>query len=261
MLTASGISRVVTGGDVFQEVVIRRDPERVALTSPMNASGVFELDTQAEMLLPFEAMGVATSPTFEMPRPANPFDFNTIADVLVTIDYTALYSTEYRMQVIQRFDPIAGGEQMVSLRNDFPDQWYDLHNPSVTSTPSAVDLRVPDSYFPPNLSEIRLRRATFAFIPDGAGALNITIASMQYTPAITSASVPVTVEIIGQPTQATEGRFRWTPSSAVAAAGRWKMVLHPTTQALFEEGKVRDILLMLAFEGRRAAWPSMNGSS
>jgi len=44
-LTASGFSRVVveTSG-VFQEVVIRRDRASVALTSPVGATGVFELD-------------------------------------------------------------------------------------------------------------------------------------------------------------------------------------------------------------------------
>ena len=72
-LTASGISRVVVGGDSFQEMVIRRDPEQVALTSPTNASGVFELDAQAELLAPFEAMGVDTSWEFQLPRPANAF--------------------------------------------------------------------------------------------------------------------------------------------------------------------------------------------
>jgi hypothetical protein len=102
-LTASGISRVVTGGEVFQQVAVRRDPELVALTSPISATGVFELDTQSEMLRPFESMGVDTFWQFEMPRAANPFDFRTIADVLVTIEYTALnsFDTASSAQVAQ----------------------------------------------------------------------------------------------------------------------------------------------------------------
>ncbi len=103
-LIASGISRTVVGGDVFQEVAIRRDSEVVALTSPMNATGVFEMDVQSDMLLPFEAMGVDTSWEFQMPRAANPFDFDSISDVLVTIEYTALNNFDYRQQVIQKFN-------------------------------------------------------------------------------------------------------------------------------------------------------------
>jgi hypothetical protein len=80
-LSTSGLSRVVIGPDVFQTIPIRRDPELVALTSPINSSGVFELEAQSEMLLPFEGNGVDTVWEFRMPKAANPFDYRTIADV------------------------------------------------------------------------------------------------------------------------------------------------------------------------------------
>ena len=60
-LTASGLSRVVTGGDVFQTIVVRRDPELIAFTSPSNATVLIELEPEGEMLLPFESMGVDTT--------------------------------------------------------------------------------------------------------------------------------------------------------------------------------------------------------
>jgi len=58
-LSSSGLSRVVIGGDVFQTVPVRRQPESVALSSPMSSTGVSELNPQSNtMLLPFEDMGV-----------------------------------------------------------------------------------------------------------------------------------------------------------------------------------------------------------
>jgi hypothetical protein len=60
-LSASGLSRVVVGGDSFRQTAIQRVPETVALTSPMNASGAFELDAQPELLLPFESMRLGSS--------------------------------------------------------------------------------------------------------------------------------------------------------------------------------------------------------
>src|SRR6185436_4302321 len=42
-LIASGISRVVTGGDTFQTLTVRRDPELIAFTSPGNATGLLDL--------------------------------------------------------------------------------------------------------------------------------------------------------------------------------------------------------------------------
>jgi hypothetical protein len=43
-LSSTGVSRVVVGGDVYQTIVLRREPESVALTSPLNASGLFDLE-------------------------------------------------------------------------------------------------------------------------------------------------------------------------------------------------------------------------
>ena len=96
-LYSNGVSQVTTGvNGVFGDVVVRHDPALVALTSPVKASGVFELDLQSEMLLPFESSGVDTTWEFQLPPAANPFDFSTIVDVLLTIDYTAMYDDSYR---------------------------------------------------------------------------------------------------------------------------------------------------------------------
>jgi hypothetical protein len=129
-LTTSGVSRVVIGGDIFQTLSVRRDPESVALTSPMNATGLFELETQSELLLPFEFTGVDTMWHLEMPKAANPFDYRTIADVLFTIEYTSLSSLDYRQQVIQQLDRTVSADRPYSFCHQFADQWYDLNNPA-----------------------------------------------------------------------------------------------------------------------------------
>jgi Tc toxin complex TcA C-terminal TcB-binding domain len=50
-LSTTGTSRVVVGGDVFQTVVVRRDPESVALTGVRDATGLFlDLEPQSDML-------------------------------------------------------------------------------------------------------------------------------------------------------------------------------------------------------------------
>jgi hypothetical protein len=129
-LTASGVSRVMIADGSFQEAIVHRDPELVALTSPSSASGVFELEVQSDMLLPFDTMGVDTSWEVQLPRDANAFDFRTIADVLVTIAYTALHSYDYRQQVIQHLDSALSADRGFSLREQFPDPWYDLLYPT-----------------------------------------------------------------------------------------------------------------------------------
>ena len=65
------------------------------------------------MLLPFEGDGRRHLWELQLPKAANPFDFRTIADVLVTIEYTALHSLDYRQQVIARLDRPVGGERVI----------------------------------------------------------------------------------------------------------------------------------------------------
>ena len=97
-LTSGGASRVVTGEDVFRVVDVRRPPEAISFTSPLSATGTFELQPNNELLNPFETMGVDATWRLELPKPANPFPFDSLADVLFTVEYTALHSEEYRLQ-------------------------------------------------------------------------------------------------------------------------------------------------------------------
>lgn len=102
---------------------VKRPPESVALTSPINATGLFELTQQpGEMLLAFEGMGVDTSWELRMPKGSNQFDYSTIADVLLTIEYTALNDFAYQQQVIYQLDTKFSADRPFSFRHGFADQ-------------------------------------------------------------------------------------------------------------------------------------------
>jgi len=133
-LSSTGISRVVRGGDRFVETTITTQPETVAITAPVSGHGLMELQQeQADMFLPFEGMGVEGNWVLTMPKAANAFDFNTIADVVFTIEYTAIYSDELRKQTVHRLnvDRSFEGERAFSLRHHFADEWYNLHHPEL----------------------------------------------------------------------------------------------------------------------------------
>lgn len=132
-LANTGTSTVIIkANNSFVPVRSRKDPDSVALTSPFNASGMFEMQQQdPNIYLPFEGTGVETSWYFEMLKANNPFDFSTIADVVLTIDYTALEDFNYKVQKWKEAnleDKNANGSRMFSMRSDFADQWYDLSN-------------------------------------------------------------------------------------------------------------------------------------
>jgi hypothetical protein len=94
-LSSIGTSQVVRGGEGFAEATINLLPETVTLAAPVGGAGVIELQEQPDMLNAFEGMGVAASWIFRLPKAANAFDYHTIADVIFTIEYTAIYSDDY----------------------------------------------------------------------------------------------------------------------------------------------------------------------
>ena len=156
-LANTGVSRVVVGGDLYQSVIVRRDPELVALTSPSNAAGVFELDPQSDLLLPFEGLGVEGAWEFRMPKASNPLEYRSIADVLITIDYTAMNSFDYGQQVIASLSSRESLNRGFSFRSHLADAWYDLHNPDQTATPMTVRFSTDRIDFSPNLDRLRIQ--------------------------------------------------------------------------------------------------------
>lgn len=164
-LMSSGISRVVSSGSIFQEVIVRRDPEMIALTGNRESAGVFELQAQdPKMLNPFEGSGVHTGFMLKMPKASNLFDFNTIADVLVTIEYTALHSFDYEQQVNRRLGNDITADRAFSLKNDFADAFYQLNHPEEFTDGATVQIPISEFDFPAGISDIGLNEAKLYFL-------------------------------------------------------------------------------------------------
>ena len=181
--STTGLSNVVIGGDLFQSVRARRSPEMVALSSPQNATGLFDLSLQSTMLLPFEDLGVATSWELQMPKTANLFDYSTIADVLFSLDYTALYSDDYRRQIIGSLDQHYSAQRPYSFHQDLADQWYDLNNSQQTATPMIVTFTTAPGDFPPNLINLEIQHVALYFVPaDGSPPFEVTNVKLTYAP-------------------------------------------------------------------------------
>jgi hypothetical protein len=252
-LSTTGASRVVIGGTVFQTVPVRRPPESVALTSPRDATGLFDLQQQPEMLLPFEGMGVDTSWEFRMPKAANYFDYGTIADVLVTIDYTALNSFDYYQLVIRELDTRVSADRPFSFRNHFADAWYDLHNPERTATPMQVTFRTLREDFPSNLEGLNIQHVTLYFSGQEGAVFEIPIENISldgFTPLDSSAR---TLNGI-----ISTRRETWISLIGKPVAGEWILKIEDTsvTREYFKTEQVEDILLVITYRGSTPAWPA-----
>jgi hypothetical protein len=231
----------------------------VALTSPTSATGLFELDIQSDMLLPFEGTGVATRWELLMPKAANAFDYRSIADVLFTIEYTALNSFVLRDQVIQSLPTAVSADRAVSVRRQFPDQWYDLHNPALSAQPMTVRFDLSAKDFPPNLTvgSLTLQELVLAVVRADGVVDEITVRRIK------APKGPVEIEVStlnGTISTRRAGGSAWktalAASNPTSLIGAWEIALHDdaATRALFAAGAIEDLLLVFTYRGQGPAW-------
>jgi hypothetical protein len=274
-LASAGASRVVVdnGGGVFETAVIGHGSEEVALSAPINATGLFELDAQPDLRTPFEGFGVDTMWELRMPKAANPFDFDTLFDVLFTVEYTALDSKSYREQVIRTLPPRLGAEQAFSFRDRFPDQWYDLHNPDQSDTPLTVRFRTDRADFAPNLEDLKVEHLVIYFVRADGQTFEVPVSHLRFRQGD---AAPVPAPPGGRATSAGglistrrisgEG---WRPIQDRSPFGEWELSLkssNPDEEAAIKEDKeirdrfeneeIEDILFVITYSGRTPAWPA-----
>jgi hypothetical protein len=260
-LSASGISRIVTGGDTFETVQVQRAPETIAFTSPNNATGLFELETDGDLLLPFEGMGVDTFWELQLPKAANPFDYRAIADVLLTLEYTTLFSPIYQQRVIKQLNGGASGDRMFSLRNQFADAWYDLNNPEAVED---VEQRMVANFstvrddFPPHIEDLSVGQVTLLVSRRDGFTEEITIDGLTFTPEGETAPIGGAAQtvsgIVG--TRRPNGS-PWIGMLGKSPVGAWKLQLPNTDHVinLFKQEKIEDVALVVTFDGAAPAWP------
>ena len=251
-LRSSGLARVAAPtGDGIVSTLVYGTPEVIAFTSPVGATGVFDVDLQPDMLLPFEATGVDTSWTLELPRQGNSFDLSTIADVLFTIDYTALEDLDYRATVIRglNVDRTRHADRIFSLRTQYPDAWWALNNPD---PPAADGSRT---------APVAIGAAD---VPSQLEGLVIENVSVQLISDTDLPSVTITLAFAGQSGQAetSEGgagtnrgnAAAWIPLCGGSPIGTWTITLDSATAALLDAGTLDDVLLVLGCAGDVPAW-------
>jgi hypothetical protein len=261
-LSTTGTSRVVIGGDIFQTVTINRGPESVALSSPFNETGVFELQEQPEMLLPFEKMGVDSTWEFRMPKASNRFDYETIADVLITIEYTALNSYDYRHQIAQKLDTRISGDRPFSFRNELADQWYDLNNPDQTNTPMVVRFSTRREDFPPNIDHLKIQQIILYFVRQDGADFEVPVTHLHFTEQNGVGTVGGGSSSIDGIISTRRGNAgSWLAMIGKSPFGEWELAFpdapstEPRPRELFENEEIEDILFVITYSGYTPKWP------
>ncbi len=130
----------------------------IVTSSGQNDAGVFQLDFRDERYLPFESMKLDAGTNWEFTLPhTRAFDYDTISDVILHVQYTAFegrpaeggarWSADVEAGAPGWTAPAAGlgvmHYQLLDLRHDFPDAWRQLRE---TGVPQVA--RIEDELFP-----------------------------------------------------------------------------------------------------------------
>jgi hypothetical protein len=263
-LTTTGISRVVIdAGGSFQTVAAHRPPESVALSSPRDATGLFELLPQSqEKLFPFEGMGVDAAWEFQLPKAANFFNYSTIADLLITIEYTALNSFDYRRLVIKQLDQSISADRPLSFRHEFADQWYELNNPDQTDTPMVVSITTRREDFPPNLEELKIQHLVLFFSLADGSKFEIPVTNLTFKPEGSDSTIEggsaTTNQGVISTRRVNAGNWTEIVSQAPSPFGTWTLSLSDPLIPFdaFKSEKIEDILFVITYSGRTSEWPA-----
>ncbi len=166
-LRSSGLSSAVIdtgspGDHQFVEKTIRRESQKISFSSPVGATGLFQLYSRDDLLLPFEGLGVETDWILELPRSTNTLDTATLADVLIEIDYTALENKRYHRLVQERLGSQRRFDLSMSAKLFFPDEWYHFIQ-SAPNVDRVLSFDLDDAFIPGNI------------MPDSARAYQVSM--------------------------------------------------------------------------------------
>jgi hypothetical protein len=124
--------------------------QSIVTSSGQSDSGLFETNLRDERYLPFEAMGVAGSQwQLTLPSDIRQFDFDTIADAVIHVRYTAreggdalkAAAVANLQSLIQKAQTV-GSICLFSVRHDFPSQWAKFQSVAISAATLSAQLQL-----------------------------------------------------------------------------------------------------------------------
>lgn len=145
--------------------------EAIATSSGQNDAGMFEINFRDERYLPFEFAGAVSRWRIELPKENNYFDFDTLSDIVIHLNYTAREGGELLRDVANRLaqqNLPGAGWRFFDAKHEFPDSWRLLSAREYASRPFRLLLGRNMFPFLPGSRDILITRLAILFEVLGA---------------------------------------------------------------------------------------------
>lgn len=124
------VRKSATTDDLGNDDMETRTGMSVPLSLGQNDTGLFETNLRDERFLPFEGCGIDQSRwKLTLRKESNTFDVNSVSDVVLRIQYTAVWGDEsFERSILGKLGgasaPHSQGFRVFSLRHEFADSWH-----------------------------------------------------------------------------------------------------------------------------------------
>ena len=152
------------------------------------------------------------------------------------------------------------GDRTFSVRNQFPDAWYELNNPDTVEPGHRMRAVLPLTAedFPSHIEDLHVEHASLFVVRTETLADELTITSVSHIAGgqtVTTDEVTTTGGIIS--TRRPAGAAAWQVLLNRHPAGQWEIQLadDELVRSLFRDGLIEDLVLVLTVGGTTPAWP------
>jgi Tc toxin complex TcA C-terminal TcB-binding domain/Neuraminidase-like domain/Putative peptidoglycan binding domain len=144
--------------------------QSIATSSAQSDTGMFELNFRDERYLPFEGAGAISTWHIQLNKDFPQFDFSTISDVIIHLNYTAreggeLLKSKAVAEFNQKMNDLALAEnkrglfRVFDLKREYPDKLYKFFHPSSTADDQQIVLENLQERLPYFTRQFSLKKA------------------------------------------------------------------------------------------------------
>jgi hypothetical protein len=154
-LSDSGYPRSGPGDQRFSDYY--GSIQAIVTSSGQADSGLFETNLHDERYLPFELSGAISQWRLDLPSDVRQFDFDTIADVILHVRYTAREGGDLlksgaakNLQTLINNAQTVGSVRLFSVRHEFPSEWAKFRSVTIggTTTTAGLSLTLLPQHYP-----------------------------------------------------------------------------------------------------------------
>lgn len=209
--------------------------QSIAFSHAQNDAGLFELSFRDERYLPFEGAGAVSEWRLELPKETNAFDFDTIGDVLLHINYTAreggdtLRQAAYASAVfepagpqgttsapIPQLPPQPSLQRLISVRHEYSAEWHRFLHPLPADTVQTLSLKLDGARFP---YRYRGRSLTVGGVKCYLKLKDGTVYPATGPQLVLTLAIPVTGTVLSMPLVSNEAVLHGLPSASFDVSG------------------------------------------